>query len=377
MLRQFPHTLISSLALSPDGQTLAIGMLDSPVVHLWDCDGRFIRRTLAGHTQWINSLVFSPDGKWLLTGANDETARLWDSESGKCRAILMGHTGAITSVAYAPGRLLTGSIDYTAHLWDEEMARGTQQVCALNASPANGTALQTLFAMNGTTGSGLSFAEQKRVYFAPGGASALVFDERNAELWNTEKRTCLVSMSMRTIEWLKYSLDGHYLLIGRPRGLRAYRCIDGKVEENGGYKQWDEYLAPALPLTHPPGEPISVTTADLRYRISASHQGRLICEKIALPPTNSTEQMVETEAVCITHLSFSPGEQFLLVSNTAGRLFFFAWDGNAIGSLLGLYQVYGQVAGLSWLSHDRLILADIGPGLLPHFHRLHLEDIWR
>ena len=37
-----------------------------------------ISRVLSGHTDWINSVALTPDGKWALTGSRDNTARLWD-----------------------------------------------------------------------------------------------------------------------------------------------------------------------------------------------------------------------------------------------------------------------------------------------------------
>ena len=38
-------------------------------------------RVLKGHTHWIWSVAFSPDGRWLVTGSFDDTTRLWDLKS--------------------------------------------------------------------------------------------------------------------------------------------------------------------------------------------------------------------------------------------------------------------------------------------------------
>ncbi len=35
-------------------------------------------RVLKGHTHWIYCVAISPDGRWLVTGSSDKTARLWD-----------------------------------------------------------------------------------------------------------------------------------------------------------------------------------------------------------------------------------------------------------------------------------------------------------
>ncbi|MDR2116604.1 MAG: hypothetical protein LBP87_09530, partial [Planctomycetaceae bacterium] len=34
---------------------------------------------LTGHTDWVKSVCFSPDGKEVLTGSDDNTARIWDA----------------------------------------------------------------------------------------------------------------------------------------------------------------------------------------------------------------------------------------------------------------------------------------------------------
>jgi len=74
----------------------------------------------SGHTSTVMSVVFSPDGRYALTGSTDNSAQLWDTVSGQTIHIFSGHTDRVYSVAFSSdGRfILTGSYDKTARLWD-------------------------------------------------------------------------------------------------------------------------------------------------------------------------------------------------------------------------------------------------------------------
>jgi WD40 repeat protein len=79
-------------------------------------------RTLTGHTIYVKSVAFSPNGRFALSGSLDKTLRLWDLKTGECLRTLTGHTGGVSSVAISPeGRFaLSGSWDKTLRLWEFE-----------------------------------------------------------------------------------------------------------------------------------------------------------------------------------------------------------------------------------------------------------------
>jgi WD40 repeat protein len=117
------------LALSPDGSRLLVGPGQ------FDLSEREIRKAdlalldahtgetllnLEGHTAEAMSIVFSPDGRYALSGSRDQTVRLWDVNTGEELAVFAGHTGIVWKVAFSPDGL-TGystSDDGSLRVWD-------------------------------------------------------------------------------------------------------------------------------------------------------------------------------------------------------------------------------------------------------------------
>ncbi len=102
-----------ALSFSPNGKLLASGCGDGSV-RLWNATakqqglggkiGQYLPTlTLKGHKDGVSELVFSPDGRMLLTGSDDGTIRAWNTITGKQQFTCPGHTNEISGLAVSDG----------------------------------------------------------------------------------------------------------------------------------------------------------------------------------------------------------------------------------------------------------------------------------
>jgi WD40 repeat protein len=88
------------------------------LVHEQEC-------TLTGHSGYVRSVAYSPDGKHLVSGSSDKTVKVWDSQTGKEECTLTGHSDFVRSVAYSPDgkHIVSGSDDRTVKVWDSQTGK--------------------------------------------------------------------------------------------------------------------------------------------------------------------------------------------------------------------------------------------------------------
>ena len=108
LIRNIPQSSAQSIAFSPDGNRIAVYFYgDDRGIKIWNTTNGTEIRTLQ---YALNSLIFSPDGRQILTTSNDRTIRIWDSGNGQTIRTINGE-GRINRAAYSPnGRYIAAYI---------------------------------------------------------------------------------------------------------------------------------------------------------------------------------------------------------------------------------------------------------------------------
>ncbi|WP_445637595.1 WD40 repeat domain-containing protein [Nostoc sp. DSM 114161] len=100
---------VNSVAVSSDNLTIASGSNDKNI-KIWSLQTGEVQRTITSHTNKVNAVVFSPDGK-LVSCSSDNTIKFWDWQRGKLVNILEEvHSKSVDAIAISPdGKIIISS----------------------------------------------------------------------------------------------------------------------------------------------------------------------------------------------------------------------------------------------------------------------------
>jgi len=115
---------ISKAQFSPDGHSMIAISPTDPVPVIWDCRTHQPLFRLIGHTGGVLDAAYAPDGRSVVTGSVDKTARVWTLEAGKAPAILSGHEEPLRKVAWSrDGRTILTLAGDTGRTWDAQTGK--------------------------------------------------------------------------------------------------------------------------------------------------------------------------------------------------------------------------------------------------------------
>jgi WD40 repeat protein len=124
---------ISTVVFSPDGKYLLSGNWGG-VISLSDASTGQKIKNITGHTGRINALAFSPDGRRILSAGRDNLVKIWDVTTGQVLQTLTGHTGEVRSIAFSgkPHIVISGGADGTMRFWNSNTGEEFIKFVGLN-----------------------------------------------------------------------------------------------------------------------------------------------------------------------------------------------------------------------------------------------------
>jgi WD40 repeat protein len=339
---------INSMSLSPDGTALALALaVRDGVVRIWEpASGRF-RGDLRGHHDEVTRVVWSRDGKSLLTASRDQTACLW-SNNGALLRTFRGHLGDVEAAAFSPDgqKVVSASDDQTVILWNVD---GGQPCDMLTDTPVDGWV------------SGLAFTPDGSQVIGTGSCDG-AGDSYEAFLtdWNLldGNRPAPLQTSSRSGVSLAFSPDGRQMVVGEssppqstvksrvriwsldpPRVLATVPKLAGSVysvaySNNGqllaiGTGDVDERVpgtalivepatgAPRQKLPDLPGKVEVLFTVDSRYLITVNSSKKRPAEiRFWNPQTAQLAAQIDNpELAGLTTIALSPDGRYLVTGH--------------------------------------------------------------
>jgi eukaryotic-like serine/threonine-protein kinase len=223
---------VSSVAFSPDGKRIVTGSYDR-TAKVWDAASGNLLLTLTGHRVGIYSVAFSPDSQRIVTGSYDNTAKVWDAASGT-NLLTIKESGGIKCVALSPDgqRIVTACSDRMANVWDA--ATGNKllplighgdDVTAVAFSPdgkriATGSEDKTVKVWDAATGAPLFTLNASSVFtsvaFSPDGQRIVTGGgDFTAKVWDADSGTKLLTLKDSGATWsVAFSPDGRRIVTG-------------------------------------------------------------------------------------------------------------------------------------------------------------------
>jgi WD40 repeat protein len=286
--RKTTREAITSVAVSPDGKTLAIARS-----HQLEVQTPAGIITLEGHTGTINEIQFSPEGKWLCVAAGEMglfgEATLWQTSDWSRGPVFQGHHDALYSAQLSPDAktLATAGYDRELKTWDV----------------ASRELIHT-FAGHNDAIYGLSFSPDGRLLATSSG-------DRTVKLWDvaTGHRIDTFSQPARDQTTVAFSRDGRHIAAGGADARIRIWQVSETGREGTNPIQYARFAheGPILKLAYSPdGRLLASSSEDLRVKLWETR-------------TYTQVAVLERQSDWVSALAFTADNQQLLVGRMNGE----------------------------------------------------------
>lgn len=196
---------VKNANFSPDGMYI-VTAADDGTAKLWNSHGQLIHTLL--HQDVVSNALFSRNGQYIVTISADNTGKIWNLSGQLVKTL--PHQGRVSSVSFSlDGQyILTTSLDKTARVWD-----------------FSGNLIVTLQGHTGIVNSGMFSADGKHIVTAS--------SDNTARVWDLSGSTIKTLQHQAIVNSATFSPDGKTILTASSDMVRLWE-IEGKEIDNKG-----------------------------------------------------------------------------------------------------------------------------------------------
>ncbi|MDY7076518.1 MAG: sigma-70 family RNA polymerase sigma factor [Chloroflexota bacterium] len=290
---------INSVVFSPDGQTVATGASDG-ILRLWRVSDGTLLHTLEGHTRPVSGIAFSQDGTLLISGSRDRSVGIWQTLDGTLVNRLAERSSEVLGLAISTDdRLLALGGIGAAWIWETEAGSFT----LVDSQEYPGSYVNDLaFSPDGTI---LALALSDET----------VWLRRTPDSGNNDETLLRLGGHTGKVLSLAFAPDGKYLATGsEDNTLNLWQLseqTDGNIEAKHiltlQHPDWVNSLA-----FSPDGTMLASGTMDRKVRLWSVPDGNLLDPPLPTPLGQ------------VLSVAFSPNGQTLAVGTVRGNLHLWA-----------------------------------------------------
>lgn len=202
---------VHSAIFSPDGKKIVTASRDK-TTKIWDAQTGELLANLAENSNGVNSATFSPDSKKIVTASWNNTAKIWDAATGNIILDLKGHKNGVLSAKFSPDgkKIITTSSDNTAKIWDTSTG---EIIADLNKHTGEIRAVHFSF-------------DCKKIATASNDNTAIIWDALTGKLlFNLTGFT-------KAIKYAQFSPSENRIIITDDINYKMVNLVSGKIEEN-------------------------------------------------------------------------------------------------------------------------------------------------